>query len=99
MRTKFKVLITKHAEDDIESIWQYIAIDSVDRASEFIAQIEQKLNTLHNFPKRCPIIAESELLAVEYRHMVIGNYRIILRIEGETVFIMRVVHSARLLEL
>ncbi|OGB66015.1 MAG: hypothetical protein A2Y94_14550 [Caldithrix sp. RBG_13_44_9] len=99
MRTKYKVLITQHAEEDIENIWQYIASDSVDRANEFIIQIEEKLHTLHHFPRRCPIISESGLLGVEYRHIVIGNYRIILRIERETVFVMRVVHSARLLGL
>jgi toxin ParE1/3/4 len=99
MRTKYKVLITRHAEEDIESIWQYIASESLDRANEFIIQIEEKMHTLHHFPRRCSIIAESELLAVEYRHMFIGNYRIILRIEGNTVFVMRVVHSARLLDL
>ncbi len=92
-------MITQSAEDDIENIWQYIAADTVERANEFIAEIEEKMHTLQNFPRRCPVIAESELLGVEYRHIIIGNYRIILRIERETAFVMRVVHSARLLEL
>jgi toxin ParE1/3/4 len=99
VRTRYKVLVTRHAEEDIVSIWHYIASDSKERANLFIAEIEERLPTLRNFPGRCPVIAESELLGIEYRQMIIGNYRIILRIERETVFIMRIVHGARLLEL
>jgi toxin ParE1/3/4 len=95
---KYRVEITKTAERDIEEIWNHIAADSVENATRFIIQLEDKTQTLGKMPQRCPAIPENELLGTEYRHLVIGDYRVIFRISQTAVWILRVVHGNRLLD-
>jgi plasmid stabilization system protein ParE len=91
------VYITRHAEQDILDIWNYISDDSKSRAKKFIVQIESKIAKLKIYPNRSQIISESEYLGIEYRHLIFQNYRIIFKIDAENVYIMRVLHSSRLL--
>lgn len=96
---KFHVEITATAESDITSIFEYISQDSQNAASKWIEEIERQINSLENFPMRCPIIPEAKEIGQEYRHLIYGNYRTIFRIQSSKVIIMRVIHSARLLDL
>jgi plasmid stabilization system protein ParE len=95
---KYNVKITKNAECDLEKIYAYISKDSPDNAVNFICKIEEKIHTLEEFPGRCPVIPESEFLGIEYRHIIIGNYRIIFKNEKNAIYIMRIIHSAQLLK-
>ena len=54
--------------------------------------------SLSQLPKRCPVIPEADDIGVEYRHLIWGSYRTIFRIEGSTVWVVRVVHGAQLLD-
>lgn len=96
---KFQVEITAVAESDITSIFEYISQDNPNAASKWIEEIERQIDSLENFPMRCPVIPEAEELGQEYHHLIYGNYRTIFRIRGSKVIIMRVIHSARLLDL
>jgi plasmid stabilization system protein ParE len=98
MPTRFEVRFTRKAERDIEEIWTFIAQDSIDEASRFITQLDKHIDTLERFPVRCPLISENELLRSSYRHLIHGKYRIIIRVSGKTVWVVRIVHGARLLE-
>ena len=64
-----------------------------------ISEIVLQIDSLEQFPLRCPVIPESRELGREYRHIIYGNYRTIFRIDGSSVIIMRVIHGARLLSL
>jgi plasmid stabilization system protein ParE len=99
MPAKYSVQITPTAEADIEDIWSYIAEDSPAAAEAFILALEKCADTLKMCPERCPLVPENELLGTRYRHLLHGNYRIIYRISGNTVFVLRVIHGARLLEI
>ena len=99
MPKKYRVKITRHAEEDIEAIYTYIHRDSPPAASAFVAELERQISTLERFPLRCPTIPEATELGVHYRHLVYGEYRTIFRIVGTTVYILRVIHGARLLDL
>ena len=96
---KYRVEITKVAESDIKDIFRYIASDNPAAADHWVNEIERQIDSLEKFPSKCPIIPESQDLGKEYRHIIYGNYRTIFRIEGSRVFIMRVIHGARLLDL
>jgi len=96
---KYRVETTKVAEKDISTIYQYICRDNPMAAKKWIEEIERQINSLENFPKRCPVIPEREEIGREYRHLIYGNYRTIFRIQSSKVIIMRVIHSARLLDL
>jgi toxin ParE1/3/4 len=94
---KFRVRITRSAARDIEQAWTFIAQDSPEEADKFVRRLEEQVETLERFPERCPLIPENEILGTRYRHLIYGNYRNIFRIAGKTVYVLRVVHGARLL--
>jgi plasmid stabilization system protein ParE len=94
----YNVEITPAAERDVEEIWTYITADSPENAAAFILRLEEQIDTLEQFPERCPLIPENELLGTTYRHLLYGAYRTIFRVSGRTVYILRIIHGARLLD-
>jgi toxin ParE1/3/4 len=96
---KFQVEITATAQSDIQEIFQYIAADNQTAANNLIWEIEKQINSLEQFPLRCPVIPESFELGVEYRHIIYGHYRTIFRVESSKVIILRIIHGARLLNM
>jgi toxin ParE1/3/4 len=95
---KYRVEITRAAEADVAGIWRFIARESEAAADEFIHQLERGTSTLERFPARCPPIPENVVLGTEYRHLLVGDYRTIFRIGGRSVFVLRIVHGAKLLD-
>jgi plasmid stabilization system protein ParE len=65
---------------------------------KWFAEIERQAQTLSRHPNRCPVIPEADDIGVEYRHLIWGHYRTVFRVEGTTVYVVRVIHSAQLLE-
>ena len=96
---KYHVEITEIAETDIREIFEFISGDKKTAAIKWVEEIEKQIGSLEKFPLRCPVIPEAQELGRRYRHLIYGNYRTIFRIEGSKVIIMRVIHSARLLDL
>ncbi|MBI2354135.1 MAG: type II toxin-antitoxin system RelE/ParE family toxin [Deltaproteobacteria bacterium] len=98
MPATYSVEIAQAAERDVEAIWDYIADDSPENATAFILRLEEQIGMLEQFPERCPLIPENELLGTAYRHLLHGAYRTIFRITGRTVIILRIIHGSRLLD-
>ncbi len=46
-------------------------------------------------PIRYEEIPETEGFSFSYRHVLLGNYRIIYRVEEDRVTVVRVIHAAR----
>ena len=98
MPERYLVKVTRSAEADIEVIWDYVAADNRDAADKFVQELESQIATLEQFPTRCPLIPEAEILQVPYRHLIYSPYRTIFRMVGKVVYVMRIVHGARLLD-
>ena len=98
MPARFQVEISRRAELDIDEIWTFIARDNPHGADRLVLQLEKQLRTLERFPERCALIPENEFLGARYRHLLYGNYRTIFRVSGKTVYVVRVIHGARLLD-
>ena len=98
MPIKYNVEITPSAERDVEEIWTYIADDSPENATAFILRLEEQIAAFEQFPMRCPLIPENDILGTTYRHLVYGAYRTIIRITEKAVFIVRIIHGSRLLD-
>ena len=98
MPAKFRVRITRTAERDIEEAWTFIAQDSIEEAAKFVHRLEEQIATLKSFPERCPLIPENEILGTRYRHLLYGSYRTVFRIAGRRVYVLRIIHGARLLD-
>ena len=98
MPAKFEVRITAKAEQDLEEIWGFIADDSPEEAAKFVLQLEKQVEKLERFPERCPLISENQVLHTRYRHLIYGEYRTIFRISRRIVYVLRIIHSAQLLD-
>lgn len=98
MPAKYRVEITRTAEGDVDEIWAHIGADSIENATRFVIQLEEKAGTLERMPHRCPAIPENKLLGTGYRHLILGDYRAIFRIKASTVFVLRIVQGNRLLD-
>ena len=99
MAKKYKVNITFNAQKDLEHIFFYIADDSINNARKFINDLEEKIYSLDTMPERFALIPENDFFGTSYRQITYKKYRIIYKISGGSVFVMRVVHGAKLLEL
>lgn len=95
----YKVSITAAAARDIEEGARSISRDNPAAAGKWLDDLLGRLGIPEKFPARAPGIPESSAVGGDYRHLVFGKYRIVFRIRAKTVFIVRVVHSARLLDL
>jgi toxin ParE1/3/4 len=96
---KYKVLITKTAEEDIKSIFEYISSDNPRAANRWKGEIKSQIASLREFPMRCSMIPEADEIGFDYRHIIYGDYRTIFKITEDLVFLMRVFHCSRLLDL
>ena len=99
MARRYRVDITRTAERDIDSIYDFIASDDPAAAERWVEEVERQISTLSRAPARCPIIPEAGDLGRQYRHLLYGSYRTILRIDGSCVVVVRVIHGDRLLSL
>ena len=98
MKEKYKVNLTENAQNDLEHIFDYIAADSINEAANFVLELEKKVYSLDTFPERHPLIPENAFFGTEYRHLIHKKYRIIYRITEKSVFILRIIHGAKLLQ-
>ncbi len=99
MPRKFKIYLTGNAQNDLEHIFFYIASDNINNARKFILQLEEKIYSLDTSPERCPLIPENIFWGTNYRHLIHKKHRAIYKIENNSVYILRVVSGAKLLEL
>ncbi|HIJ79524.1 MAG: type II toxin-antitoxin system RelE/ParE family toxin [Desulfobulbaceae bacterium] len=99
MPKKFKIHLTRKAQDDLEHIFSYIASDNINNAKKFILELEEKIYSLDTSPERSPYIPENIFFGTNYRHLIHKKYRAIYKINNDSVYILRVLHGSKLLEL
>jgi len=91
-----EIIWTQIALDDLQSIYNYIAKDSVFYAGRFVDQLIERVDILIDNTEAGRIVPEFE--NPNLRELIEGSYRIIYYMRSkDTVGIVRVHHSARLL--
>jgi len=75
----------------------YIARDNPLAALRWRRKILRLMGSLRQMPFRWEIVPEDLAIDQEYRHALLGNYRVIFRVEDEIVRVVRVFHAARIL--
>jgi len=88
-----KVIWSPSALDDINSIAEYIARDSVDQAALFVTRLFQVTDHLQESPFSGRVI--SEIGNQHCREIIYRPYRVMYRIQGGEVWITGIVHGAR----
>ena len=89
----YEVKIPESVLEEIEHYFHEIAKDSLDNALNWYAEIRAKIETLEQFPERCPLADENRFHEFEIRNLIFGVYRILFRVEGHSVQILHVKHG------
>lgn len=86
------VLVTPGAENDLDEIWYYIAVDNPAAADRTIDKIRQRLEQLAMFPESGRTRPD---FGPNARSLNVGNYLVLYTVAVNAVEIIRVVHGAR----
>ena len=84
---------TEPALSDLESIRDYIKKDSEYYANRFVERIIEAVESLEKFPEMGRRVPEAE--EENIRELLFHNYRIIYRVETDSILILTVIHGAR----
>jgi len=91
----YNVTVLPIAREDIAEIYYYIALDNQDAALKVTDNIMDEIDTLEQFPNRCPLVPENALAKQGYRMLVVGNYIVFFKVLESDVLIYRVLHGKR----
>ena len=97
-RKRYPVLLTEGAEQDLESIYDYIIANSSTRASAdyVLDQVLKAAARLARHPQRGSYPSELLSLGIrEYRQVMFKPYRIIYRVVSDTVHIVLIADGRR----
>ena len=94
-KPKYRVRLLTAAEQDFKEIIDYILADNATAALSIADKIETNLNLLENNPQMGRIPNDDELLRLGYRYLIVLDYLIFYKIEGNTIFVYRILHGAR----
>lgn len=92
---KYTLEITFHAMEDIDQAYLFIREDSPANAEAWKDGLMTKARSLTEFPRRCPLAPEAQLLELEIRQLLYGAYRILFMVGSDRVQILHVRHGAR----
>ncbi len=87
------VHLSAEAEQDIEAIGDYIAVDNPARAISFVSELRTKCLELAALPNAFPLVAGYEAEGVRRRRH--GNYLIFYRVQTAKLVVIHVLHGAR----
>ncbi len=94
MKPKYGVVWSNIAEDDLKSIIEYIADDSLSEAVRIFNNLKQKASSLYNFPERGRIVPELQDHGIlQYRELIVPPWRILYRISEKNVYVLSVLDS------
>jgi addiction module RelE/StbE family toxin len=94
-KNKYQIRFLKIAEEDFTEIVSYIAADNSKAANVIETKIEENLELLSVDPLLGRIPRDKEIRKLRYRCIIVQNYIIFYTIENKTIYIHRILHSAR----
>lgn len=94
---KYEVLLTEGAEQDLESIYDYIAeFDCKANAGHVLDRLLEVVESLANYPERGAYPKELMALGIrDYRQTAFKPYRVICRVMAQKVFIYVIADGRR----
>jgi toxin ParE1/3/4 len=91
-----QVTKTTRAEQDLDEIWFYIALDNVEAADNLLDDIDSSCQSLAMQPQAGRLRPE---LVPELRSFPVGRYIVFYLPQNDGIEVVRVLHSARDIEL
>lgn len=90
----YKIIWSPHATQNLLDIAAFIMRDSINYATIFVQRVIDSIEILSEFPETGRIVPEYQNPNI--REKILGNYRIVYRLKGETLEIVTVIHGSRL---
>ena len=94
-KDKYQIRFLKIAEEDFTEIVSYIAADNPKAANAIATKIEKNLELLSENPLLGRVPRDEEIRKLRYRYLIVQNYILFYTIENKTIYIHRILHSAR----
>ena len=96
----FRIEVTSEAERDADAILDWLVSQHAgDTGIRWFLALEDAIQSLAEFPERCPLAPESAFFPFQVRHLLYGRrqnvYRILFTISGGTVYVLHIRHGAR----
>lgn len=92
---RHNVRLLRAAEDDLTEIVLYVAAERPAAAQKLAGRFDRKLSLLRADPYLGSVPGEESLALLGYRYLVLDNYLIFYIVEGQNIYIHRIVHGAR----
>ena len=94
-KDKYRIRFLKIAEEDFAEIVLYLSADNPKVANTIANKIEKNLKLLSENPLLGRVPRDEEIRILGYRYLIVQNYIIFYTIESKTIYIHRILHSAR----
>jgi len=99
MSREYQIIWSRIAHADLAGIIEYIAYDSPTNAKKILKTIRNKAANLYISPQRGRIIPElQEQGIVQYREIIIKSWRVIYRIDDDSVLVLSVIDARQNVE-
>lgn len=92
MNKRHQLVISEKAREDLIDIWQYIALDSMENADNFVDLIFEKCENLAAFPE---MGRKRDELLPGIRSLPVKRYVVFYRIREENIEISRILSAYR----
>ncbi len=96
---KFRVEVTETAQDQIRQTYIQYKQEFPALADSWLTGLLATLDTLKQFPNRCPLAPENDEFEDEVRQLLYGKrrnaYRILFTVQKGTVYVLHVRHHAQ----
>ena len=76
----YRVELTVRAKRQLNNLYLQISTDDSAEAARWFNGLEQAIDTLGQFPRRCRIAPESKKSKQEFRHLLYGSKRDVYRV-------------------
>lgn len=76
----YRVELTIRAKRQLNNLYLQISADDSAEVALWFNGLEQAIDTLGQFPRRCPIAPESKMRKGELRHLLYGSKRDVYRV-------------------
>ncbi|MBE5749656.1 MAG: type II toxin-antitoxin system RelE/ParE family toxin [Clostridiales bacterium] len=92
---KYKLKIFPLARQDMEQIFEYIAVDlcNITAAIGQINDFEKAFENICNFPESCPYINNEYVKDKTLRKLIVNNYIAFYRVREEEIQLIRVLYG------
>lgn len=93
--SKHRIRYTQQAADDLDAIFDYIALDNRDVAIKMLNAFDSSIRRLADTPYLGTALPSREnmMIAHGYRYLVVSPYMIFYRVHNDEVRIARILHS------